>query len=158
VKSSAGLLIGDIPKQLPEESKETVDKILSDMLSAGLVHADMVVICKRTQAQVARAPSEEVLKDLAQRGLKCACGRPITDERAEKALTITDQGRSLIDKSRWFSLLLIQELLRLGIPLDRMLVDQQAGGDEMDCIADISGETAFFELKDKEFSLGNAYS
>jgi hypothetical protein len=37
-------------------------------------------------------------------------------------------------------------------------MDQQIGGDEMDCIADIGGELVFFELKDKEFSLGNAYS
>jgi hypothetical protein len=28
----------------------------------------------------------------------------------------------------------------------------------MDCIADVSGELAFFELKDKEFNLGSAYS
>jgi hypothetical protein len=28
----------------------------------------------------------------------------------------------------------------------------------MDCLADVSGELIFFELKDKEFSLGNAYS
>jgi hypothetical protein len=32
------------------------------------------------------------------------------------------------------------------------------GGDEIDLCADISGELTLFELKDKEFSLGNAYS
>jgi hypothetical protein len=158
VKSSAGLLVGDLPKQLPAGSRDRVEDLRATMLHSALVSAEKVVICKRTQAQVARVPSEEVLNELSGKGLKCACGRPVTDERVEEALAITDHGRSLLDKSRWFSVLLIHELLALGIPLERMLVDQQSGGDEMDCIADISGELTFFELKDKEFSLGNAYS
>ena len=32
------------------------------------------------------------------------------------------------------------------------------GGDEIDLLAEVSGELVFFELKDKEFNLGNAYS
>jgi hypothetical protein len=158
VKSSGGLLIGDLPKQLPPGSRDRVDEIRSAILAAGLVSAEIVVICKTTHEQVARAPSADVINELSGRGVKCACGRPIGDERIEQALDITDLGRFLLDKSRWFSLLLLTELTRLGIPLDRILLDQQSGGDELDCVADISGELTFFELKDKEFSLGNAYS
>jgi hypothetical protein len=36
--------------------------------------------------------------------------------------------------------------------------DQQKGGDEVDCLTNVNGELVLFELKDKEFSLGNAYS
>jgi hypothetical protein len=46
----------------------------------------------------------------------------------------------------------------LGIPTDSLLVEQTIGSDEMDCFADVSGELCLFELKDKEFSLGSAYS
>ena len=67
-------------------------------------------------------------------------------------------GQSLLDSSRWFSLLLLQELLELGIPEDRILIDQTSRGEEFDCLVDVSGRLVFFELKDKEFSLGNAYS
>jgi hypothetical protein len=95
---------------------------------------------------------------MATHGLKCACGREITDERVEEALTITAAGRGLLDKSRWLSLLVMAELMTLEIPADSILLEQSSGGDEMDCFADISGEMTFFELKDKEFSLGNAYS
>ncbi len=158
VKSSAGLLIGDLPKQLPPGSRERVDELTSAMTTAGLVSAELVVICTITQAQVARTPSTRVLKDLSKQGVRCACGKPIGDERIEEAVAVTDLGRVLLDKSRWFSLLLLQELLALGIPLDRILIDQQVGGDEMDCMADLNGDLVFFELKDKEFSLGNAYS
>lgn len=56
------------------------------------------------------------------------------------------------------SVLLIETLNSLGIPYDAMLVWQKSNGDEMDCFADVSGEVCLFELEDKEFSLGNAYS
>ena len=36
-----------------------------------------------------------------------------------------------------------------------VLVEQSVGGDEIDCVANISGELTLFELKDKEFNLGN---
>jgi hypothetical protein len=157
VKSSGGLLIGDLPKQVPAGARGRIDDLRSKLLSAGIVSAELIVICKRTQAQVARAPTAELVKELSKQGLKCACGRPIAGERVEEAITITDHGKHLLDKSRWFSLLLLQELLELKVPLNHILLDQQVGGDEMDCVADISGELALFELKDKEFSLGNAY-
>jgi hypothetical protein len=80
------------------------------------------------------------------------------DERCEEALAVTQAGSDLLEHSRWFSLLLLDELLGFGIPIDRITLEHQVGGDEMDCLADISGELIFFELKDKEFSLGNAYS
>ena len=63
----------------------------------------------------------------------------------EKALTVTDLGRELLDGSRWFSLLLVEELTELGIPLDRILIEQQVGSDEMDCFADVLGELVLFE-------------
>jgi hypothetical protein len=54
--------------------------------------------------------------------------------------------------------LLVKELVNIGVDLKTILVDQTIGGDEVDCISDIDGELVFFELKDKVFSLGNAYS
>jgi hypothetical protein len=41
---------------------------------------------------------------------------------------------------------------------DAILVEQMVGTDEIDCLAKISGELVLFELKDKEFNLGSAYS
>jgi hypothetical protein len=158
IKTSGGLLVRDLPKQLPAEARDRTDNIQKSLLSHGLIDAEIVVVCTKTQAQTARAPSREVLERLSKQGLKCACGRPIADERIEEALTITDLGRSLLDGNRWLILLLVEELQQVGVPLDRILTEQQVGGDEIDCLADISGELAFFELKDKDFNLGNAYS
>jgi hypothetical protein len=134
VKSSGGLLIGDLPKQLPSPIRDQADDIRTKLLAANLISAELVVICKRTQAQVARAPSQRILKNLSKNGLKCACGRPIADERIEEAVTITDHGRSLLDSSHWFSVLLLHELLELGIPLDRILRRHVTPSDRLEAV------------------------
>ena len=54
--------------------------------------------------------------------------------------------------------MLKQRLIELGVLSSDILLECQMGGDEIDCIANISGELVMFELKDKEFNLGNAYS
>jgi hypothetical protein len=116
------------------------------------------VICGKTQGQVARVPSRDILKRMSDDGVKCACGRAIADERIEEALSITDLGRTLLDGSRWLTLLVVEQLQLVGVPLNRILIEQQVGSDELDCLADISGDFVLFELKDKDFNLGNAYS
>jgi hypothetical protein len=79
------------------------------------------------------------------------------DERRDEVLTITEAGRALLDGSHWLSVLVVDELLGLGVAREHILIDQQHGGDETDCLVDINGDLAFFELKDKMFSLGDAY-
>lgn len=158
IKSSAGLLVTDLAKQLPPAERERTPAIQDALQRERLVTAELVVICRKNSSQVVRAPSREILEDLARRGLRCGCGRQVTDERVEEALSITDLGRQLLDRSEWLSILVVSELEDLGVPLSQILVGQQAGPDEMDVLADISGDLVFFELKDKEFSLGNAYS
>jgi hypothetical protein len=158
IKSSGGLLLPDLEKQLEEPEKPRASEIRTALETTGLIETDVVVICRRNQSQVNRVASREALASLSKQGLRCACGREIDQERAEEAVAITPLGQEMINGSRWMVVLLIDELLRLGLPLDNILVEQQIGGDEMDCFADLSGELIFFELKDKVFSLGNAYS
>jgi len=158
IKSSGGLLVGDLGRQLPDAERPRLSTRQDALLREELVCREVVVVCKKTQQQTARVPSLDALRDVDERGLRCACGRRITDERVEEALTITDAGRTLLDGSRWFSHLMVEQLLRLGIDRESILLEQQEGGDEIDCLANIGGELTLFELKDKEFSLGNAYS
>jgi len=37
-------------------------------------------------------------------------------------------------------------------------MEQRYSGEEVDCIAEVGGKLVLFELKDKEFNLGHAYS
>lgn len=158
LKQSGGLLVGSIGKQLPPSDRSRAEEICNSLKTCDIVATETVVICTKTSAQVAKVPDTSVLADLAARGLKCACGNAISDETIGMALSVSARGRSLLDGNHWFTILLITDLVELGVPIDQILVDQVSGGSEIDCIADMSGEIALFELKDKEFNLGNAYS
>lgn len=157
VKTSGGLLIRDLPKQFASMQRHG-NELVQLLKDAKLVDSEIVVVCAKSQAQVARVPSKDVIERMASYGMKCACGRKISDERIEEALSVTELARSMLDKARWMTVLLVELLGRLGVPRSSILVEQNLGGDEIDCIANISGELVLFELKDKEFSLGNAYS
>jgi hypothetical protein len=48
-------------------------------------------------------------------------------------------------------------LKRAGVPEASILWNATAGEDEIDIIADLYGSRVFFELKDRDFGLGDAY-
>jgi hypothetical protein len=156
LRTSGGLLVADVPKQLPNAA--AADMASDALQDVDLAATETVVICKRTGREVARVPSNRALTELGRRGLRCACGAPITDERTEEALAATNRGRELLDGSRWMSLLLLEELTNLGVRPSQIAIEQTVGGDELDCVAVLGGRLVLFELKDKEFNLGNAYS
>jgi hypothetical protein len=155
IRSSRGLLVKDFGKLVEDgDASELVD----DLITAGVAVRDVVVVCGVSQAQVARVPDRSSLDKLASEGIRCGCGRQITQESVEELLTITDLGGLLLDKSRWLSILIREELVTLGVRYEDILLECQLGGDEVDCIALIGGDLTIFELKDKEFSMGSAYS
>ena len=52
----------------------------------------------------------------------------------------------------------VTELLqKAGIKADWMLWNAASGDDEIDIIVNIFGSHVFFELKDREFGVGDAY-
>lgn len=155
VKSSRGLLTKDVAKIA---NTKDPSELIEQLVRSGVVVRDVVVVCGITQVQVARVPDKTSLPKLAKTGLRCACGKPIDQESSDDLLTVTDLGTLLLDKSRWMSILVREELVKLGVRREDILLECQLGTDEIDCIALIAGRVAIFELKDKEFSTGNAYS
>jgi hypothetical protein len=155
VKSSRGLLVRDLGKLVDTEK---ANGVVEKLVSSGVALLEVVVVCGVTQTQVARVPDKKSLVKLAKDGLRCACGKPIDQESPEDLITITDTGTLLLDKSRWLSVLVKEELISLGVPANDILLECQVGSDEVDCISLVSGVLVIFELKDKEFSMGNAYS
>ncbi len=158
VESSGGLLLTHLPRQIPPEERHRVSRIWTELLTHGLVQAEVVVICRRSEQQIARLPSMQAVDAVASQGLRCTCGRLVSEETIEEAGNISDQGRRMLEGSHWLSILLVGKLQELGIPLACMLVEQEAGSEETDCIADVSGDLVLFELDDKHVNLGAAYA
>jgi len=125
----------------------------------GIVAERFTVVCTRKQKPVLVFETRENLHAADAQGCVCAeCGKRIAEERVEETLAATELGSFLLDKARWLTVVLIEALVEKGIPRHLIVVEQKFGQNEIDCIADIAGELAMFELKDKEFALGNAYS
>ncbi|WP_431991977.1 hypothetical protein [Streptomyces albogriseolus] len=158
IKSSKGLLLGDAPKQIPPAERGRIDELVERLIENELISTEIVVICAKTSAQINLLPSTEAFEQLDKAGVRCACGRLLSAERQEKALSITDFGRTMLDGNRWMSILVLQHLMKLGIPAANIRMEQIYSGEEVDCIAEIHGRIVLFELKDKEFNRGNAYS
>lgn len=159
IKSAlGGLILSDVERQLKRDKVRDVYSVLTKLQGCGLITTEYVMVCTKNQQQVARFADADVIEELSRRGVRCGCGRKIEEERMEEAAAITDVGRELLDKSTWMSVILTEELRGLGISDDRIMIEYSSGGDEMDCIADVNGEVVLFELKDKEFSLREAYS
>ncbi|BDH51954.1 hypothetical protein MTP02_29650 [Streptomyces albus] len=158
IKKSHGLLVADLNKKGVAEVDFDIESARGALEEAGIVSSEFMVTCGRNGQQIARAPEAELIEKMSQAGVKCVCGKPIARERLEEALTITDMGGGLLDKSRWLSIVVMEELKNLGVKANEILVESTIGGDELDCIANVSGELCLFELKDKEFSLREAYS
>ncbi|WP_339620808.1 hypothetical protein [uncultured Salinibacterium sp.] len=158
IKSSRGLLKADALKRVPVDP-EQAPNVLDALHTAGIISTEMVVVCGTSGNQVARLDDDAANLDaLSNLGLRCACGKPINEEVAQELYSVSPMGIVLLNKSRWMSVLVRDRLQALGVPNHYILLECQLGSDEIDCIALISGELTIFELKDKEFSIGNAYS
>jgi hypothetical protein len=155
IKSSRGALAKDTARLLKTPE---IPGILENLVSTGVARREIVVICRFSQKQVARVPDRYKLAKLAGEGLRCACGKRIDHESTEDLFTITELGASLLDKSRWLSVLFREKLIELGVHREDILLECRLDGDEIDCIASIGGKLVVAELKDKEFSIGNSYS
>lgn len=154
IKSSRGVLARDTTSLLKAPE---IPGVLEDLVSTGVVRREIVVICRFSQKQVVRVPDRYKLAKLAADGLRCACGKRIDHESTEDLFTITESGASLLDKSRWLSVLFREKLIELGVRREDILLECRLNGDEIDCIASIDGKLVVAELKDKEFSIGNSY-
>ena len=131
---------------------------VTTLQNAGLLAREFVVICRRNSRMLNRLPSREAIEAMDRQGARCAtCGSRLTDEKLEQFLIPTDLAKNLVDHSRWMSIVLQERLADLGVPLDSVALEILEGPGEVDALADIDGRVVLFELKDKDFSIGDAY-
>ncbi len=158
IKTAGDVLSDGLPTLVAKQEIDDAEAVREQLLSAGVLVSEPVIICRKTNSLVNRITEEGVLASLASLQVRCSCGEPIDAEKVEEATRISPLGHWLLEKSQWMNIVLVSELLKIDVALDDIYVEQQFGGDEVDCIAIISGDLVLFELKDGEFNLGHAYS
>lgn len=150
------LTVSDLPKVLGEAQGAAVAGRLGELRSLGLIQSEYVIVCSRTGNAVLRTDDPNKLQKMAPDWMKCACGRPLNEERVDQVIMPTDRATALNDKGKWMISLAMGILSRLGINREQIIVESSSQG--TDIVLDLSGDLVLVVLKDREFNLADAYA
>jgi predicted transcriptional regulator len=156
IRRGGGILSSDLARKTSVEPEQAQNSI-QQLMKAGLLSREYVVICRQTSNQVNRVRSREAIDKMGEMNVLCSCGRPISDERVEELFSPAPLLQRMLDQSYWMVAKLVQLLSGLRIAGDRVLLNLQEGPEEIDAFVDLDGTLLMFELKDGEFSMGHAY-
>lgn len=150
------LTVSDLPKVLGEAQGAAVAGRLGELRSLGLIQSEYVIVCSRTGNAVLRTDDPNKLSKMAPDWMKCACGRPLNEERVDQVIIPTERATGLNDKGRWMTSLATGILSKLGINREQIIVD--SGPQGTDIVLDLSGDLVLVMLKDREVNLADAYA
>src|SRR6266550_4446573 len=80
------LTVSDLPKVLGEAQGTAVAGRLGELRQLGLIQSEYVIVCSRTGNAVLRTDDPNKLQKMAPDWMKCACGRPLNEERVEQVI------------------------------------------------------------------------
>jgi len=133
--------------------------ILQRLLSLGLVAEEYLLTCKQDQHTICVVTSKDHLTKEPMSSLRCSvCGRSFPEENLQVIYTLTERGKKLVTGSLWMSIWITELLKENGVRKEAIRWGLETSGEELDIMVEDFGSRIFFELKDREFGLGDAYS
>lgn len=154
LKSARGMLLSDMRG---DHALADVVAHIDELLGAELLEKHYVLVCTRRGDVISHFEDINQYERVIAINPRCSCGALYAEEQLDEEIAVTTLCRQLLDKSRWMTILIVDTLLDLGVPLSLIKVNYEAEGDEIDIFASITGNLALFELTDGEFSHGHAY-
>jgi len=131
---------------------------LQHLLSLGLISEEYLLTCKQDQHTICVVPSKHHLTQEPMASLRCSvCERSFPEENLQVIYTLTDMGKRLVDGSLWMSIWITELLKENGVRKEGIKWGLEAAGEELDIMMEDFDSRLFFELKDREFGLGDAY-
>jgi hypothetical protein len=128
------------------------------LLEMGLVRREYLVLCRQDSHTICAIQEKTEIESGSGSTFRCTiCGRAFRDELIQEIYALTEFGKRLLAGSRWMTIWTTELLVSAGIARDQIAWNALAGEDELDIMTDAVGPRAFFELKDREFGLGDAY-
>jgi len=128
--------------------------VITKLIDLGLIKEEYLITCKKTQQTLAVIPN----KNLINPQYKCSyCGLSFAEENIQKIYSLTEKGKKILDGSRWMYIWITEILIRNGVNKNNIKWNIESGGEEIDIIVEDFDTRIIFELKDREFGLGDAY-
>ena len=132
--------------------------ILQRLLSLSLITEEYLLTCKQDQHTICVIPSKEHLTIDPMVSLRCSvCGRSFPEENLQVIYTLTERSKKLLDGSLWMYIWVTELLKKSGVKEECIKWGLEASGEEIDIMVEDFDSRLFFELKDREFGLGDAY-
>jgi len=135
----------------------SADIDVQNLIDKGLIRQEYLVSCREDSHTISALPSQDLLEQVGQEFRCPVCGRTFGEEIVQEIYVLTDRARSLISGSRWMSIWVTELLLGNGVERDSLHWGLEINGEELDIVLSMWGFRVFFELKDREFGLGDAY-
>lgn len=153
------LRLAQVGKMTSKDARDIAEQsTLQDFLSLGLMTEEYLVTCKQDQRTICVVPSKDYLTKEPTASLRCSiCGRSFSEENLQLIYTLTERSRKLLDGSLWMSIWVTELLMKAGVEKGCIKWGLEASGEEIDIMVEDFGSRLFFELKDREFGLGDAY-
>jgi hypothetical protein len=148
---------GYLTKELSE--KDDNEEILDVLKEQELINKSIIIVCSETDKWWnISIKDEENLSKLKELGISCThCGKDIEYEKTESLYKLTEKSKVLLEKSTWMTGIVVEKLIDLGFNEELIFVNVSYSGEETDIITFHLGEIYIFELKAKEFSIGEYY-
>ncbi len=133
-------------------------ELIGKLLSEGLLSKEFLVQCRKDSRTLCQVTNVDDLNAASGGKLVCPmCGRKFSDELVHEIFAVTDASKQLVTSSRWMTIWLTDLLVQAGLTKENISWSATTGDDEIDLMTDELGLRIFFELKDREFGLGDAY-
>jgi hypothetical protein len=140
------------------KNQEGIRLALQKLQEATLIDTVYLLSCKSTSRPLTKLLDRSALSSPDIGALKCpSCNSRFSDETVSEGFSLSDLGRRLIRKSHWMTIWITLLLQRLGVPSQSIFRNIVDANEEVDIIVEYMDRVWIFELKDREFSAGDAY-
>lgn len=125
------------------------------LMEQDAIRQEFLLVCRKDSHTLCTVQDRSEIETSA---FRCSiCGRPFPEELVQEVYALSDRGRRMLDGSHWMTVWVTKALTDMGVPEAAITWSATAGEDELDIILELHGGQVFFELKDREFGLGDAY-
>jgi len=147
-----------VKTKLGDAEKDLTKQQIEQLKNHRLVRTEYLVQCRGNSSTLCTVTDKDDLVINHGNKLRCPhCNRLFKDELVTDVLSLSDECKRLLDKSHWMTVWITKLIVISGVPVQHISWNASLQSDEIDIVVDIFGSKVFFELKDREFGLGDAF-
>ncbi len=151
--------LAQLKKITNKDINETIKtKEIEILRSLNLIKEEKLITCKQDQHTICIISNEDYIQKGQKNAPRCSlCNRYLFEENIVPVFSLTEKCKEMINNSKWMQIWITELLIKSGIKKERIKWGIEANGEELDIMVEDYNLRFFFELKDREFGLGDAY-